>query len=267
MANYNDEYNQFNQDNMQYSEFGSNDSMNYSYPGQGSSGAYSGSIYDSVDRAELATNTIAKSFMIMVVALVVTAVSAYITLINESMFKAMLDNVLMLFILEFAVVIGASYSIKKNKAIVAGILFAAYCIITGMTLSVLFFVYEIGSIQQVFVLAAVVFAVMAVYGFTTKRDLTSFGAIAIMALIGMLVVTFFNALIFHSTGVGMMMNYIGVLLFVGLTAYDVQKLKKHSLQATAGNANSLAVYFAMELYLDLLNLFLRLLAIMGKSKN
>ena len=76
MANYNDDYNQFNQDNMQYSEFGTNDSMNYSYPGQGSSGAYSGSIYDSVNRTELATNTIAKSFMIMVIALVVTAVTA-----------------------------------------------------------------------------------------------------------------------------------------------------------------------------------------------
>ena len=267
MANSNDDYNQLNQDNMQYSEFGTNDSMNYSYPGQGSSGAYSGSIYDSVNRTELATNTIAKSFMIMVIALVVTAVTAYITLTNQSMFKAMLENVMLFFIIEFAVVIGASYCIKKNNAIVAGVLFAAYCIINGMTLSVIFLAYEIGSIQQIFVLAAVVFAVMAIFGFTTKRDLTSFGAIALMALIGMLVVTLFNALIFRSTGLDMMMNYIGVLVFVGLTAYDVQKLKKHSLQATTGNANSLAVYFAMELYLDLINLFLRLLAIMGKSKN
>lgn len=267
MANYNDDYNQFGQDNMQYSEFGSNDSMNYSYPGQGNSGAYSGSIYDSVDRTELATNTIAKSFMIMVIALVVTAVTAYITITNPSMFNTMLKNVMLFFIIEFAVVIGASYCIKKNNAIMAGILFTAYCIINGMTLSVIFLAYEIGSIQQIFVLAAVVFAIMAIYGFTTRRDLTSIGAIALMALIGMLVVTLFNVLIFHSTGVEMVMNYFGVIIFIGLTAYDVQKLKKHSLQATTGNANSLAVYFAMELYLDLLNLFLHLLAIMGKSRN
>lgn len=264
MANYNDDYNGYNQDNMQYSEYGMNDSMNYSYPGQGNSGVYSGNVYD---RAEIATNAVAKSFMIMVVALVVTAIAAYVTLVNTSLLITMVDNIMIFCIAEIAIVLGASYAIKKNNAIAAGVLFAAYCIINGMTLSVIFLVYEIGSIQQIFVLAAVIFAIMAVFGFTTKKSLTSIGSIGFMALIGMIVVTLFNALIFHSTGIDMIMNYVGVLVFVGLTAYDVQKLKNHSLRAATNQANTLAIYFAMELYLDLINLFLRLLAIFGKSRN
>lgn len=264
MANYNDDY---NQNNTQYSEYGTNDSMNYSYPGQGNSGVYSGNAYESMNSAEVATNMIAKSFMIMVIALVITAISAHVTLTNETLFSAMWNYTYAFFIAELGIVFAASFAIQKNKAALAGVLFTAYCIINGITLSVIFLVYEIGSIQQIFVLAAVVFAVMAIYGFTTKRDLTSIGSVLIMALFGMIVVTLLNVLLFHSSGLDMLMNYVGVLIFVGLTAYDIQKLKNHSLKATAGNANTLAVYFAMELYLDLINLFLRLLAIFGKGRD
>lgn len=264
MANYDDD---FNQNNTQFSEFGTNDSMNYSYPGQGNSGAYSGNAYSSMDSAEVSTNVIAKAFMIMVIALVVTAISAVVTLENTALFTAMINNMMIFFVAELAVVFAASFAIQKNKAVLAGALFTAYCIINGITLSVIFYAYEIGSIQQIFLLAAAVFAVMAIYGFTTKRNLTSIGSIGIMALFGMIVVTLLNALIFHSSGIDMLMNYVGVLIFVGLTAYDIQKLKNHSLKANPSDANSLAIFFAMELYLDLINLFLRLLAIFGRGRD
>lgn len=215
---------------------------------------------------ELATNTMAKSFLVMVVALLVTAVTAYMTVSNVGMFVAVYSNFTLFLILELVAVFATSFAIRKNKTVLSAILFAAYCIINGMTLSFIFIAYEIGSIREIAVLAAVVFGVMAAYGMITKRDLTSWGSIGIMALLGMIIVSLFNVF-FQSSGLDMIMNYIGVLVFVGLTAYDVQRLKNHSLEISTSNANTFAIFFAMELYLDLINLFLRLLAIFGRSRD
>lgn len=235
---------------------------------------YQNSYYDksmsygtSMDRADLSTNVMAKAFLIMVAALLVTAVSAFVTLSNVNLFIAVLTNFYVFMIAEVVVVIAASFMIRKNNAVLSGILYAAYCIINGMTLSFIFMAYEIGSIMEIAILAAVVFGVMAAYGMITKKDLTSWGSIGLMALIAVLVVTLLNVLIFHSSGLDMVMNYVGVLVFVGLTAYDVQRLKSNSLEIPANNANTFAIYFAMELYLDLINLFLRLLAIFGRSRD
>lgn len=216
---------------------------------------------------ELATNTMAKSFLVMVVALLVTAVTAYMTVSNVGMFVAVYSNFTLFLILELVAVFATSFAIRKNKTVLSAILFAAYCIINGMTLSFIFIAYEIGSILEIAVLAAVVFGVMAAYGMITKKDLTSWGSIGIMALLAMIIVSLFNVLLFHSSGLDMIMNYIGVLAFVGLTAYDVQRLKNHSLEISTSNANTFAIFFAMELYLDLINLFLRLLAIFGRSRD
>lgn len=245
---YNDGY---NEDDSQYSEYGT----------------YSENVYSSVNREIVANNVIAKSFMYMVIAMVVTAVSAYVTLITPPLFNAMINNVMIFIIAEIATAFLATLAIRKNLALLAGALFSAYCIMNGITLSVIFFVYELGSIQNIFILCAVVFAVMSIYGFTTKRKLTSIGSICIMALLGMIIVSIFNIFIFNSAGIEVLMNYIGVLIFVGLTAYDVQRLKNNSLGINAKTENSTSVYFAMTLYLDFINLFLRLLAISGKGRN
>lgn len=238
-----------------YDDFERRQSYRYEEMSYGQSASY-----------DVAANTMAKSFLIMVVALFVTAGMAYFTATNENMILFMADNIFLLCILEFAVVIGASFAIRKNKAVIAGVLFSGYCIINGMTLSVIFFAYDIGSIAEIFVLSAILFCIMSIFGFITKRDLSSVGSVCMMALIGILVTTLLNAFIFHSTGIAMVMNYIGVFVFIGLTAFDMWRLKRHALNIPQGNANSIAVYFAMELYLDLINLFLYLLRIFGERK-
>lgn len=215
---------------------------------------------------DLAMNTMAKAFLVMVVALLVTAVASFVTVSNEGIMYAILENLTIFLILELVCVFATSFAIRKNNTLLSAVLFGAYCIVNGMTLSFVFFVYDIGSILEIAILAAVVFGVMAAYGMITKRDLTSWGSIGVMLLVGILIVSLFN-IIFQSSGLNMIMNYVGVFTFVGLTAYDVQRLKNHSLEISTSNANAFAIFFAMELYLDLINLFLRLLAIFGRSRD
>ena len=246
-----------NYNNMRYTDY-YNSPRNDSYSGY----EYCGN--------EVASQVISRSFLIMVIALVVTALSAVYTLKNESLLNFVYgtrSSFLILSIVEIVIVLCTTSAINKNKASLAMVLFGIYSICNGMIFSSIFIVYDLGSIQQIFVLAAVVFGVMAFIGFTTKKDLTKLGSIAMMALIGIIITTIFNIFIFKSQGLDMLMNYVGVLVFVGLTAYDTQRMRNNS-KYVAGNAvNSMAVFFAIELYLDLINLFLRLLAIFGKRND
>jgi len=153
---------------------------------------------------------------------------------------------------------------------VSNIMFFTYAILTGVTLSFIFLSYELGTIFQAFVVAALMYAAMAIYGTVTHRDLTKLGSICIMALIGLLIATLVGAFVGFSDTMFLVINYIGVLIFVGLTAYHTQRIKNMLRDANESNqedaVRKISVYGALALYLSFINLFLRILAIMGRRR-
>ena len=173
-----------------------------------------------------------------------------------------------LVIAEFALVFGISAAINRLSLTTATLMFVAYSVINGAMLSSIFLIYTATSITSVFFITAATFAVMALIGYTTKTDLTSVGKILFMALIGLVIATIVNMFIGSNT-MTMICSYVGVLIFVGLTAYDSQKIKVMLQQAPdAGEASQkLALLGALSLYLDFINLFIYLLRIFGDRRD
>ncbi|MBQ3583305.1 MAG: Bax inhibitor-1/YccA family protein [Lachnospiraceae bacterium] len=261
---------EYDQNNVHYTEY-TGGNQNY-YSGNNAYGNENywsnGNYYDNTyDREEIEQKVITRSFIVMFISLLVTALTATIVAANIDMFVGVMNSFSVLLVLEIIVVIAASFAVNKRNAVVAGVLYSAYSIINGLTLSVIFFAYELGSIQEIFMVTAILFAVMAVIGATTKKNLSSLGGICTMLLSGALLVTVINALILHSSGIELVLDYVIVAIFVGLTAYDTQKMKSLAATASTADVNTIAIYCGMELYLDFINLFLRLLSIFGKSRD
>lgn len=182
-----------------------------------------------------------------------------------SIFKG--PALLILFIAEIGLVIAISSAINKISAGVATALFLLYSALNGLTLSVIFLVYTQGSLASTFIVSAGMFGAMSLYGMTTKRDLTQLGSLLFMALIGLIIASVVNMFWANST-LYWIVTYAGVFIFVGLTAYDTQKLRMIAFQ-TGDNpalASRLAISGSLMLYLDFINLFLFLLRIMGKRR-
>lgn len=173
-----------------------------------------------------------------------------------------------LVIAEFALVIGISAAINRLSLATATLMFVAYSVINGAMLSSIFMIYTAASIASVFFITAATFAVMALIGYTTKTDLTSVGKLLFMALIGLVIATIVNMFIGSNT-MTMICSYVGVLIFVGLTAYDSQKIKNMLMQAPDAGESSqkLALLGALTLYLDFINLFIYLLRIFGDRRD
>lgn len=212
-----------------------------------------------------------KVYLWMTLALVITGFTAYYVATSPTLMPMLLSNqVLMwgLIIAELALVIGLSAAINKLSLPVATLMFVLYSVINGATLSCIFLVYTMSSITSVFFITAGTFGAMAVYGYFTKKDLTSWGRILFMGLIGIIIASVVNLFI-HSSGLSLIVSYIGVLLFVGLTAYDSQKIKEMLMQApdASEGMQKLALLGALTLYLDFINLFLHLLRILGSSRD
>ncbi len=213
-------------------------------------------------------DVLTKSFLFMFLALLVTGITA-LAVANTTFWYSVRTNpaVLIVFaVLEIACVIGATYAMKKNNLVLSAVLFGAYSILNGVTLSIIFLAYELGSITQVFFIAAGIFGVMALIGATTKKDLSNLGMICIVGLFGIIIASIVN-IFMHSEKMDYIISIIGVLVFVGLTAYDVQKIKKLAATNAGYDPMVIGLYGAMELYLDFINLFLYLLRLMGKAKN
>jgi FtsH-binding integral membrane protein len=173
-----------------------------------------------------------------------------------------------LLIAEFALVFGITAAINKLSLTTATLLFVLYSVINGATLSSIFLVYTTSSIASVFFITAGTFAAMALFGYTTKKDLTALGPILLMGLLGIIIASVVNMFV-DSSGLNLIVSYLGVLIFVGLTAYDSQKIKQMMLQAPdAGEGmQKLALLGALSLYLDFINLFLYLLRIIGSNRD
>jgi FtsH-binding integral membrane protein len=212
-----------------------------------------------------------KVYVWMTLALVLTGVTAYGVATSPGIMTALFSNQILfwgLVIAEFALVIGITAAINKLSLTTATLMFVLYSVINGALLSYIFLAYTSSSIATVFFITAGTFAAMAVIGYTTKTDLSSMGKYLLMALIGMIIATLVNVFFVKSTGFELVLSYVGVLVFVGLTAYDSQKIKQMLLQAPdAGEgAQKVALLGALSLYLDFINLFIYLLRIFGKRE-
>lgn len=212
-----------------------------------------------------------KVFIWMALALVITGVTAYGVATTPSLLIAIVTNKALfwgLIIAELALVFAVSGAINRLSLATATLLFVLYSVVNGATLSVIFLAYSMTAIVKTFFITAGTFGVMALVGYTTKTDLTSLGKLLFMALIGLVIATVVNMFV-GSTGFDCILSYVGVLIFVGLTAYDTQKIKQMCMQAPdAGeHMQKLALLGALSLYLDFINLFLYLLRIFGNSKD
>lgn len=209
---------------------------------------------------------VAKSFLFMVVALLITAGAALTTSPVVAIRMLTGYNFWILLCAELAIVAVSNWAVSKNNAILSGILFAVYSYLTGITCSVLFLAYTGSSMAAIFLITAGLFGIMAVFGLVTKKDLTSAGSLLMMGLLGIIIVSFVNLLLLKNSMLDTVICAIGVLIFVGLTAYDAQKIKRMAAVSNDSNVLSLALLGAFELYLDFINLFLRLLRLFGKRK-
>lgn len=213
-------------------------------------------------------DVMARTFLFMTVALLLTAITSLAVYTTNPYFLIQngLSTFWILAILEIGIVIGATFAIKANNVMLSGILFIAYSIINGLTLSVIFLVYTESSIATIFFLTAGLFGVMAIVGFTTDRDLTSFGNLLLIGLFGIIVASLINFFL-KSSGLDYALTILGIAIFLGLTAYDTQKIKNMAANNPGYSLTVIALYGALELYLDFINLFLKLLRLLGKAKN
>ena len=210
-----------------------------------------------------------KVYVWMTLALVITGFTAYGVANSPGVLQAIYSNQILfwgLIIAEFGLVIGVSAAINKLSLTTATLMFVLYSVINGALLSYIFLAYTASSIATVFFITAGTFAAMAIIGYTTKTDLSSLGKYLLMALIGIIIATLVNVFFVKSTVFDLILSYAGVLIFVGLTAYDSQKIKQMLMQAPdAGEvAQKYALLGALSLYLDFINLFLYLLRIFGR---
>ena len=210
-----------------------------------------------------------KVYLWMTFALVITGMTSYYVASSPAILQIFGNSAVMwgLIIAEFGLVFGLSAAINKLSLVTATLMFVIYSIINGATLSVIFLVYEMGLIAQAFFITAGTFVAMVLYGYTTKKDLTTIGSLALMGLIGIIIASVVNIFIASST-VSIITNYVAVLVFVGLTAFDSQTIKDTMLQAPdAGEKmQKMALLGALSLYLDFINLFIYILQILGSDR-
>lgn len=209
-----------------------------------------------------------KVYLWMAMALVITGFTAYGVATSPAAISAIMTNSVLfwgLIIAEFGLVVWLSAAINRLSLSVATLMFVAYSVINGATLSVIFLAFTMSSITKVFFITAGTFGAMAAIGYTTKKDLSGMGKFLLMALIGLIIASVVN-LFMRSTGLELIVSYIGVLVFAGLTAYDTQKIKQMLMAAedTGETAQKIALLGALSLYLDFINLFLYLLRIFGR---
>ena len=212
-----------------------------------------------------------KVFVWMTLALAITGLTAYGVATSPTILSLIFSSKVTFFgliIAEFALVFAISGAINRLSLSTATLLFILYSVINGATLSSIFFAFSVATIGKVFFITAGTFGAMALVGYTTKTDLTSMGKLLFMALLGIIIASVVNIFV-ASSGLDLILSYVGVLVFVGLTAYDTQKIKQMCQAAPdAGeSAQKLALIGALSLYLDFINLFLYLLRIFGNNRD
>ncbi len=216
-------------------------------------------------------NFMQKIYLWMTSGLIVTGLVAHGLYVNETILMNILSfkwSILIIFLAQISLVSYLSLRIQKMSYSAALFVYFLYAASVGITLAPIFFVYQIGSIGSVFAITAGMFAVMATYGYVTQTDLSRFGNILFMGLMGIIIASFAN-MYFKSSMTELVISYIGVVIFTALIAYDVQKMKYfyHEAQGNAELENKVAIIGALNLYLDFINLFILLLRLLGGRRN
>jgi len=222
-----------------------------------------------IDSSALSKNFISNVFSLMFIALGISGVTAFwfyesdavFSLINETG-MTVLGWIIML--APLGLVMLMSFGFNKLSLTTLMVVFIIYSLLTGMSLSFIFLAYSSSSIAMTFFITAGTFGTMALLGYTTSTDLTKFGSILYMALIGIIIASIINWFM-NSTGLDYIISIFGVLIFTGLTAYDVQKLKRigAGVEYDGETKQKLIIMGALTLYLDFINLFLFMLRLFG----
>lgn len=222
-------------------------------------------------RQEASTVFLAKTFNWMAVGLAITGVVAYLTAATGVAYSIIGSPLFYVLIFaELGLVFYLSARISKIQASTATGLFVGYSVLNGLTLSVIFLAYTSSSIAATFFITAGMFGSMAVYGLVTKRDLSGWGSFLFMGLIGIIIASIVNIFL-QSSAVSWVVSMIGVIVFTGLTAYDVQKIKRIGEEGIMSQGSEAirkgAIMGALTLYLDFINLFLMLLRFFGGARD
>jgi len=210
-------------------------------------------------------NVLAKVFSWMCIGLLLTFVTGFYVASNEyTFYKIFSSGMYFIFaLIEIGLVVFLSARVHKMQPNTAKIVFMLYSIVSGITFSSIFIAYNIASIIMVFWAAALLFGIFACIGYFTKIDLSKFGTYLLMALVALIICIIIN--IFIGNGmVDLIINWVCLLVFIGFTAYDIQKIKR--LCASTTNEN-IAIIGALELYLDFINIFISLLNLFGKARD
>lgn len=205
----------------------------------------------------------------MFLALLVTAFVSLFCASSQSVIQFFVANswaMWVLIIAELGLVIGLSGAINQLSSTAATAMFFLFAIINGLMLFPIFFAYSISVIYKTFFITAGVFGAMSIYGYFTTKDLTSIGSFLFMALIGLVIATLVNIFV-RSSSLDWIISIVGVLIFIGLTAWDTQKVKVMAQSAPYELSGKLATIGALSLYLDFINLFLYLLRIFGGNRD
>ncbi len=208
-------------------------------------------------------NILKKTFGWMSIGLLVTFITAYFSAVNVNIAYSISNMYLVLALIELGLVIFLSARITKMSSTTAKIVFLLYSFVTGLTFASIFIYYEISSIILIFLITAIMFAVFAAIGYITNLDLNKFGTYLLVGLISIIICSILNIFIGGNT-FGIVLSVISIVIFLAYTAYDVQKIK--NLEDYMDEDN-LAIFGALQLYLDFINIFIDLLRIFGSRRD
>jgi len=227
--------------------------------------------YPELGFSETFSAVLRRVYLWMTLGLLVTAVTAAFVS-GSPLFQVLAGQPLIFLVLmlaEIGLVIGLSRGINRLSPSTAMLLFLAYAVLNGVTLSVLFVVYTLGSVAATFLATAGLFGAMSLIGYTTRLDLSKFGSFLLMGLIGLMIAMLVN-LFWANTVLGTIITFVGILFFLALTIYDTQRIKRMTLQALQmGDENvqtRMGILGALSLYLDFINIFLFLLRLGGRQR-
>lgn len=237
------------------------------YPPQFNQQAYNYATQNSI--ASRISQIMKRVYVNMTLALVVTAFISYFCANSIGYRNFVIENSWFTWVLIFGIfgtVIGVSAGINRLSTGSATLLFYLYSVLMGLFLAPIFMIYTETSIAKTFFITAGTFGAMSVYGYCTNRDLTKMGNILFMALIGLIIASLVN-MFTKSTALGWIISIAGVIIFVGLTAWDTQQIKRLATMTPDGGVGRLAVLGALNLYMDFINLFLFLLRFFGNGRD
>lgn len=207
-----------------------------------------------------------KVFAWMFIGLIITFATGFYVAMHPNMLYNIFSTGLHfgLLILEIVLVVWLSARSHKMKFSTASIVYVIYSVVTGLTFSSFFVIYELGSIMFIFALTALLFGIFALLGYTTNTDLSKFSTIFLMGLIGIILATIINIFLNNSM-LEIIISWVSIILFLGITTHDIQKIK--TLSNVITDENAIAIIGALDLYLDFINIFIDLIRIFGKTRD